>query len=94
MTEIKEQDKIVCPGCNTTLVLVLVTTVKDHKKSVRTKYKVVDCFNCGSDSFMSKIYQGAVSVAPPTKNLSIELVDTDVDDEEVITCTIKTTKLS
>ncbi len=92
LIKVKEEDRIICPGCNSVLALLLITTVKEGRLGVKTRYKMVDCYKCGADAFVTKIFDGNANISAPAIGLSLEHVDTDMDDEGVITCILKTTK--
>src|SRR5688500_9267756 len=85
LTELEEYT-IRCNNCNTTLAEVVLTETNDSRQSRNlkiqtTKFKIVGCPKCGSDSYNTKYFHGSTIVGPLPQGYTLEEVDTEFNSE-------------
>jgi hypothetical protein len=87
--EIVEENTIKCRDCSAPLVEIVISENNDHRvqrglRAMHSKYKVTNCYKCGSSSFQSKVFHGSTNICPSKEFLILEPINTDVIDDNII----------
>ena len=88
---LREEFPINCIYCDTALARLIFTTNKEDTKSVKTKFKVINCYKCGKDNPSTKIFEGIGYIVPPNDKVALHNVDTTIE-EDIICCIFKAFK--
>jgi hypothetical protein len=85
---LKEQI-IRCGDCNSPLASIILTETNEHReerglKPLKSKYIINNCYKCGGSSFESETFEGSASIAPYKENNVLEVIDTDIINDVVV----------
>jgi hypothetical protein len=90
-----EEKEVRCSKCNKVLLNVIVTETNHDRqkrglKPQSSKFKVNKCYNCGGQSFWTKVFEGSTNLGQPSDFVNFSPESTEINDDGVIETILST----